>query len=104
MDRLQFLGSINQGNFVMSQDNIIQFFDHIMAAYNLVGSYHNISVMSNIESPVCMSFNVSCYTPNQATGMMEQLASYHGMDLYGKHFQIHSSINGNALGIQILQS
>lgn len=104
MDRLQFLGSINQGNFVMSQDNVIQFFDHTMAVYNLVGNYNITDVMSTIESPFCMTFNVSCYNPTQVSSMMEQLAIQRGMDLYGKHFQIHSSLNGNVLGIQILQS
>lgn len=104
MDRLQFLGSIDHGGFVSSDQNIIQFFDHTMAAYNLVGNINDIEVMSNIDSPLSMTFSVSFYTQDQAIRMMERLAMKNGIDLYGKRFMIHAARNNNTLGIQILQA
>lgn len=105
MDRLQFIGSIDQGNFVSSQDAIIQFFDHTMAAYNLVGQYNGITVCSQIDSPFCMTFKILFKAEDQAVRMADHIMNdlHNRMDLYGKIFNLHSCIMGNTLGIQILQ-
>lgn len=108
MDRLQFIGSIDHGNFVSSEDAIIQFFDHTMAAYDLIGQYNDdIDVVkSSIESPLCMRFTISFLSPDQALCMIDKIINYfhNHIEIYGKTFHITPNVNGSTIGIQILQS
>lgn len=106
MDRLQFIGSIDHGCFVNSQDAIIQFFDHTMAAYDLIGKCNNdIDITSTIESPLCMTFTISFNSQNQALNMATKIKNdfQNKLEIYGKMFQIIHTVSGNNLGIQIIQ-
>jgi hypothetical protein len=107
MDRLQFIGSIDHGNFVTSPDTIIQFFDHTMAAYDLIGQCNDdIDVKSTIESSLCMNFTISFISSDQALRMVDKIMNYfhNRIELYGKRFLITPNANGNIVGIQILQT
>lgn len=107
MDRLQFIGSIDHGCFINSQDAIIQFFDHTMAAYDLIGKCNDdITIKSNIESPLCMTFTISFISQNQALDMVNRISNHFNnkLELYGKLFNVVPTVDGNKLGIQILQS
>ncbi len=105
MDRLQFIGSIDQGSFASSEDAIINFFDHTMAAYDLCGKYNDISVCSQINTPLCMTFNISFGSKDHATKMVDRITNdfHNKMELYGKVFNIKSNITESSVGIQILQ-
>lgn len=105
MDRLEFIGSINDGGFAFQDaQNIIHYFDHIMAAYNVVGSYSCMKVNSTINSPLCMTFNVSFENPNQVLVMRSHIEKdLREIHLYGKNFLITPSTSDNNLIIQIQQ-
>lgn len=105
MDRLQFIGSINHGDFVSSKDEIIQFFDHIMAAYNLVGQINDIDVVTNVNSPYSITFTILFGNRDQAKCMSDRITNdfHNKMSLYCKNFDIHQTLSENVLGIQILQ-
>jgi len=104
MDRLEFIGSIDHGDFVSSQDAIIQFFDHTMAAYNLIGECRDIEVLSNINSSISMTFKIIFTQPIQSETMANKITTdfANKMNLYGKLFNINPTVSGNILDIQIL--
>ena len=41
MNRLEFIGQTHQGTLV-SVDDIVRFFDHMMAAYEIIGNVEEI--------------------------------------------------------------
>lgn len=102
MDRLKFIESMNGGGFVSSDaQNIIQYFDHIMAAYDVIGSYDDIKVNGTINSPLCMTFNIVLGGHDQVLFILNHIER--DLALYGKLFSITPSANKNNLSIQIQQ-
>lgn len=105
MDRLQFIGSIDQGNF-MSNPNAMHFFDHIMAAYNIVGMYPAHVVRSTpMVDPKEISLSVDFINADCARSAYAKVTNelHNRMDLYGKIFSIQPVLNNNTLGILIHQ-
>lgn len=96
MDRFQFIGQATTGNRI-TVDDIIQFFDHTMAAYEVVGALDNLRVHGEPDS-FSSSLKIFMESPN--TSELENVVSYidntlhNRKDLYGKTFDIQAKIEG----------
>lgn len=105
MNRMEFIGSINHNCFVTS-DVILSFFDHMMAAYNLIGDIKNAQVVPNIISPLAMCFTISFYSKYDLDRVVDRITKEHqnSISIYDKRFNIYIDIlQDNILGIQILE-
>lgn len=105
MDRLQFIESIDQGAFV-SSPNAMHFFDHAMAAYNIVGGFPGVVVRSMfMADPKDISLNIEFLSSEYAQSAYAKITNelHNRMDLYGKIFSFQSVVDNNVLGILIHQ-
>ena len=49
MDRIQFIGQAHKGR-ILSTDELIAFFDHMMCAYDIVGVVDNTSIEGSTDN------------------------------------------------------
>lgn len=101
MNRFEFIGQTHQGKLV-SIDEVIQYFDHAMAAYGLVGNVDDIHVSGNTDN-IHSSLNLKIESPNPAK--LQEVVAYindtihNHTNLYGKTFQIGAAISGNSIDL-----
>lgn len=98
MDRLQFVNSINfvqDCNFVKAA---IEYFDHEMLLYNLIGKCNSVSIVGDTKSPQELFFSVNFKTSEESVEMMNALLSNgNQVSIYSKVFnmRINRSIQDN---------
>lgn len=89
MDRLQFVNSINFGqdcNFVKAA---IEYFDHEMLLYNLIGKCNGIHIVGDTKSPQELFFSVNFRTSEEAIEMVNGLLSNgNQVSIYSKTFNM----------------
>lgn len=101
MNRLEFIGQTYQGKPV-SIDDIINFFDHTMAAYELIGSMQPLHIDGNIDNTY-PSLRLQIESPNQSE--LQKVVNYinnimnNHTNIYGKYFIIEASIQGNSVDL-----
>lgn len=105
MDRLQFVKSIE---FPLDNDFVkcaIEYFDHEMLLYNLVGNCKNVCIIKGDSlSPSEMVFSVAFTNRDDAKEMIGILSGSSDVFLYGKRFHVISSIpitDNNAVEIRL---
>ena len=106
MDRMTFIGQSNQGN-PLSADDIIKYFDHAMAAYEVVQGVDDMSVISTpddhhsslkliIRSPYILELNdVVNYINNSLQNKK---------DIYGKSFYIAAIIHDDDVELSVQEN
>ena len=101
MNRLTFIGQTYQGTMV-SVDDVIKFFDHTMAAYELVESIDDLQV-HGITDPLHSSLTIQVESPNLAK--LHEVVAYinetihNRKDVYGKSFVVEAAINGSLVDL-----
>lgn len=102
MDRVQFVESIHDE---ISPDEIVQFFDHTMALYNLVGKSENIEISGNVENSISISFSIKFQDGSQALSMQNKIHTIYNnsIAIYGRMFQINDRIESNTLNLLLYQ-
>lgn len=104
MDRLQFVKSIEfppDNDFVKCA---IEYFDHEMLLYNLVGNCNSVSIKGDSLSPSEMYFSVAFTNREGAKEMIGILSEASDVFLYGKRFHVIASIpitDGNTVEIRL---
>ncbi|WP_301204404.1 hypothetical protein [Bacteroides acidifaciens] len=103
MDRLEFLTSINQGDNTAVM--ILNYFDHIMAAYNIVSGCKKLLPLGNGVSAACFIMNIELSNANEAAFIDSKIKNelHNRIDIYGKIFTIKSSISDATLCMMIEQ-
>ncbi len=103
MDRLEFLTSISQGDNTAVM--ILNYFDHIMAAYNIVGGCKKLLPLGNGVSPTCFLVNIELSNANEAALIDGKIKNelHNRIDIYGKIFMIKSTVTSATLGMMIEQ-
>lgn len=105
MNRLEFIGQTHQGKFVSLED-IVRFFDHTMAAYEIVGNIENLQVSGNINT-VYPSLQLKIESPNLSK--LQESVQFINTNLknkayvYGKAFRIEASIDGNFVDLFVCE-
>lgn len=102
MDRVQFIGAAVDPDMI-SSNTIVQYFDHTMAAYNIVGSCSNIFISSSVNSSLCMTFDVIFEDSTQAETMYIRLLKNNRIEIYGKVFNVQSHLNDKKISLRINQ-
>lgn len=89
MDRVQFVKSIEfkENDFVKCA---IEYFDHEMLLYNLVGKYNEVHIEGDSLSPRIMKFSVNFKTDNQACEMLDIINRCPDVLIYGKSFHVNT--------------
>lgn len=99
MNRLEFIGQTRHGTFV-SVDDIVRFFDHMMAVYEIVGDVEDATVRGTTDS-INSSLSIKVESPNMPKLM--EVVSYinntihNRKDIYGKSFKVDASIDGTGV-------
>lgn len=96
MNRLEFIGQTRQGTLV-SVDDIVRFFDHMMAAYEIVGDVEGATI-SGATDNLHSSLSIKVESPN-VPKLLEVVAYinntiHNKKDIYGKSFKVEASIDG----------
>lgn len=96
MNRLEFIGQTRQGTLV-SVDDIVRFFDHIMAAYEIVGDVEGATIRGTTDS-LHSSLSIKVESPN-VPKLLEVVAYinntiHNKKDIYGKSFKVEASVDG----------
>lgn len=104
MDRVEFVKSMNDSN--ISSDDIVRFFDHTMALYNLVGTSEIIEITRDIELPnsiSAISFYIKFSNNDQAITMRDTIHNTYNSSvaIYGRNFQITDVLMDNVLRLQL---
>lgn len=99
MDRLEFIGQTRHGTLI-SVDDIVKFFDHTMAAYEIVGNIEDATVRGTTDS-VNSSLSIKVESPNIPRLM--EVVSYinntihNHKDIYGKSFEVDAAMDGDSV-------
>ena len=97
MNRLEFIGQTHQGTLV-SVDDIIRFFDHMMAAYEIVGDVEGAIVHGGTTDNLHSSLSLKVESPNLSR-LLDVVAYinntiHNRKEIYGKSFKVEASIDG----------
>lgn len=92
MNRAQFMNTIDRKDPI-SIDTIVNFFDHTMVMYDIIGELNDVSVSSQIISPVGVAFNLKFSNVNQANIVYSKVTGdlQNKISIYGKMFNIQTS-------------
>lgn len=96
MDRLQFIGQTHEGPLATS-DTVIRFFDHTMAAYEIIGGINGVTVKGEPDNFHSL---LKIYVDSPETSELEEVVDYvnntiHNQEqIYGKSFKINACIDG----------
>lgn len=104
MDRVQFIGQTRKGHMI-SNDELIVFYDHIMCAYDILGAMNNISSdgVNDMES----SLKIKAITPN--TSEIDNIVQYvenilyNEKEVYGKTFHIDAYSHDSFVELNVRQ-
>lgn len=103
MDRIDFIGQI-YGRQALSIDDVVKFFDHSMAAYEVLQPLQPTS-LDSITDKLQSLMIIKTYCPDQS-----KLVSIEGYvnnvihnkkNLYGKTFYINTNINGPSVELSV---
>lgn len=106
MNRVQFIGQTHQGTLV-SIDDIINFFDHSMAAYELIGDVENASIHGTPDI-AHSSLRIKVESPNLSK--LQDVVAYinntlhNKKDIYGKSFEVEACINGSCVDLFVREN
>lgn len=100
MNRLEFIGQTHQGTLV-SVDDIVRFFDHMMAAYEIVENVEGASV----SNPSTDLFNSSLCIKVESSNMSKLLevvayinnTIHNRKEIYGKSFRVEAVVDGTSV-------
>lgn len=102
MDRYQFVQSMNKND--ISPETIVQFFDHTMALYDLVGKSENIEVSRNVEASLAISFSIRFQNSDQALMMQNTIRNKYSntVAIYGRVFHVTDVLSDNMLNLRLI--
>lgn len=104
MNRLEFICQIHRGR-IISVDNIIRFFDHTMAAYNIIGDIKSITINNLIEEKQNSLIRINANIDNQDE--LNTVVHKVNKDLnncceiYNKEFNLNIDINSPAVELTV---
>lgn len=104
MNRIEFIGHTHQGIHV-SIDDIVKYFDHTMAAYELVGNIDNSNVYGKPDN-IHSSLEIHVESPD-LDKLQEVVDHINGTlhnrkDVYGKTFKVSAQkINDNIVELYV---
>lgn len=107
MDRMTFIGQTSQGAPI-SVDDVIRYFDHTMAAYEVVQGVNDISVVGRVPDDIHSLLKLQIHSPHMSE--LDDVVSYinntlnNKKDLYGKSFYISASVQGTCVELSVNQS
>lgn len=99
MNRLEFIGQTRHGTLV-SVDDIVRFFDHMMAVYEIVGNVEDATVHGTTDS-INSSLSIKVESPDMPKLM--EVVSYinntihNRKDIYGKSFKVDATMDGTGV-------
>lgn len=95
MNRLEFIGQTRQGTLV-SIDDIVRFFDHIMAAYEIVGDVEGATIRGTTDN-LHSSLNIKVESPDipKLLSVVTYINNtiHNRKEIYGKSFKVEAAIN-----------
>lgn len=106
MNRIDFIGQTHQGTLV-SIDDIIRFFDHTMAAYEILGDVESASVHGSTDN-AHSSLTINIESPNLSE--LQDVVAYinntihNRKDIYGKSFRVEADIHGTSVDLFVRES
>ena len=100
MNRLEFIGQTHQGTLV-SVDDIVRFFDHMMAAYEIIGNVEGATVHGSTTDALHSSLSIKVESPNMSK-LLAVVAYindtiHNRKDIYGKSFEVEATIDGTSV-------
>ena len=100
MNRLEFIGQTHQGTLV-SVDDIVRFFDHMMAAYEIVRDVEDATVRTGATDALHSSLSIKVESPNMSK-LLAVVAYindtiHNRKDVYGKSFEVDAQIDGTSV-------
>ena len=104
MDRMQFIGQTHQGVSISSVDDIINFFDHTIAAYEIVGDVEDANV-HGITDNLHSSLRIQVQSPHQSE--LDSIVSYinnilhNRKSVYGRTFKVDALQDGQYIELYI---
>ena len=107
MNRLEFIGQTHQGTLV-SVDDIVRFFDHMMAIYEIVGDVEGATVRSGATDTLHSSLSIKVESPNMSR-LMDVVAYinntiHNRKEIYGKSFMVEATIDGTSVVLFVRES
>lgn len=107
MNRLEFIGQTHQGTLV-SVDDIVRFFDHMMAIYEIVGDVEGATVRSGATDTLHSSLSIKVESPNMSR-LMDVVAYinntiHNRKEIYGKSFMVEAMIDGTSVVLFVRES
>ena len=100
MNRLEFIGQTHQGTLV-SVDDIVRFFDHMMAIYEIVGDVEGATVRSGATDTLHSSLSIKVESPNMSR-LLDVVAYinntiHNRKEIYGKSFKVEALVDGTSV-------
>lgn len=107
MNRLEFIGQTHQGTLV-SVDDIVRFFDHMMAAYEIVGDVEGATVHGGATDNLHSSLSLKVESPNLSR-LLDVVAYinntiHNRKEIYGKSFKVEASIDGPSVVLFVCEN
>ena len=107
MDRMTFIGQSSQGKPLLA-DDIIKYFDHAMAAYEVVQGVDDMSVVDGTPDDIHSSLKLTI----QSSYLLElnDVVNYinntlqNKKDIYGKSFYIAATIHGENVELSVYEN
>ena len=100
MNRLEFIGQTHQGTLV-SVDDIVRFFDHMMAAYEIVEGVEGAYVRGGTTDNLHSSLSIKVESPNMSR-LLDVVAYinntiHNRKEIYGKSFKVEALVDGTSV-------
>lgn len=104
MNRLEFIGQTHQGTLV-SVDDIVRFFDHMMATYEIVRDVEGASVSNPLTDVLSSSLSIKVESSNMDK-LLEVVAYinntiHNRKDIYGKSFAVEAVANDTSVDLYV---
>ena len=107
MNRIEFIGQTYSGEDKLPLDHIINFFDHIMAAYTVIGNVNGIEMYGTTDiSQSLLKFIIK----STDSSILQGIASYinnnlhNNIRIYERSFTINASIDGDTINLFVRKS
>ena len=86
---------------MVSVDDIVRFFDHMMAAYEIIGNVEGATVHGSTTDALHSSLSIKVESPNMSK-LLAVVAYindtiHNRKDIYGKSFKVEATIDGTSV-------
>ena len=101
MNRLEFIGQTYHGRLI-NVEEFVQFFDHMMAAYEIISPIDDYHIYGNMDSSQSsLNLKIESHNLSKLQNVVNYINNtlHNQAQIYGKTFRVDANINGDSIDL-----